>query len=64
MADTNSKKPMALLLLVVVAVLVVILMTPPVNCTLATCKDDSTLTTKADCENAGKTWEETRPQES
>ena len=58
MADNNSKKPMALLLLVVVAVLVVILMTPPENCTIATCEGDATLVTKADCENAGKTWKE------
>ena len=57
MADNNSKKPMALLLLVVVAVLVVILMTPPLNCTVESCKGDNTLTTQTACEEAGKTWE-------
>ena len=52
MADSNSKKPMALLLLVVVAVLVVIM----VSGGDAEFAGHDKLTTKKDCEGAKGTW--------
>ena len=52
MADSNSKKPMALLLLVVVAVLVVIM----VSGGDAAFEGHDKLTTQVDCEGAKGTW--------
>ena len=51
MADSNSKKPMALLLLVVVAVLVVIMVSGGDSFT-----SHADLTTKDDCDKHGGAW--------
>ena len=55
MADSNSKKPMALLLLVVVAVLVVIMLNPGGN----DFTSHADLTTKEACDTHGGAWSPT-----
>ena len=56
MADSNSKKPMALLLLVVVAVLVVIMVSGGDDAETTEWAGHTALTDKTACEAAVGTW--------